>query len=115
MTRYLLLIHDDDRALAAMGDEERTSYLAGYGALYADMRAAGHAVDGDGLAPATDAVVVRRRDGRVLRTDGPYAETKEQVGGYFLVDCDLETAVAYAARIPAASTGTIEVRAVGTE
>jgi hypothetical protein len=77
------------------------------------MQAAGHGLDGDGLHDAASATVVRSREGRVLRSDGPYSETKEQLGGYFVVECDLETAVGYAGRIPAATSGTIEVRRIG--
>jgi hypothetical protein len=112
MTRYLLLIHGDESSWDAVPDEEKHAQYAEYGRLSDDMRAAGHYVEADELAAADSATLVRVRDGEVLRTDGPFAETREQLGGYFLVDCDLEQAVAYAARIPAAQGGTVEVRAV---
>jgi len=68
---------------------------------------------GDGLQPTTTATTVRVRDGKMLTTDGPFAETREQLGGYYLVEAkDLDTALGLAARIPGAKTGSIEVRPV---
>jgi hypothetical protein len=114
MDRYMLLIHSDEDAWGRMTEEERAGHMAAYGALWGSMRDAGHAVEGDELSRAGTATLVRVRDGETLTSDGPFAETKEQLGGYFLLECDLETAVGYAARIPSAATGTIEVRRVGT-
>jgi hypothetical protein len=113
MARYLLLIHDDESVWESLGEEDRETRMAVYGQLYEDMAAAGHAVDGDGLANSSAATTVRHDGDAVVRTDGPFAETKEQLAGYYIVDCDLEQAVAYAARIPASEQGGIEVRAVG--
>jgi hypothetical protein len=109
----MVLIHDDEAVWAGLSDEERGRHLAAYGALYQEMAAAGHAVEGDGLAPARTATIVRRREGRVLTSDGPFTETKEQLGGFFLLECDLDTAVAYAGKLPSADTATIEIRPVG--
>jgi hypothetical protein len=76
------------------------------------MEERGHYVAGDEIGPAASAKLLQVRSGRTVVTDGPLAETKEQFGGYFLVDCDLGTALSYAAKIPAAEGGTIEVRPV---
>jgi hypothetical protein len=112
MSRFILLIHGDESTWDSFTDEEKHAQYAEYGALSDEMRANGHYVQADELGSAAAATVVRVRDGQTLRTDGPFAETKEQLGGYFLVDCDLDTALAYAARIPAAKGGSIEVRPV---
>jgi hypothetical protein len=112
MTRYLLLIHSDEASWDEVPDDVKHARYAEYGRLAEDLRAAGHYVEADELAPADSASLVRVRDGEVLRTEGPFAETREQLGGYYLVECGLEEAIAYAARIPAANDGTIEVRAV---
>ncbi len=108
--KYILLIHGDEGRWDELPDAERTAQYARYGALNQEMVDGGHHVAGDELAPAAAGKLVRVRDGRTSVTDGPFAETKEQLGGYFVVDCDLETALAYAAKIPAAEGGTIEVR-----
>lgn len=76
------------------------------------MQEQGHLIEGDELHRAADAKVVRVREGSVEVIDGPFTETNEQLGGYFLVDCDLESALEYAAAIPGARTGTVEVRPV---
>ena len=87
--------------------------MAAYGALNQSVMAAGQFVSGDALQPVSMATSVRVRDGKVLRTEGPFAETKEQLAGYYLLECkDLDEAIAIAARIPHASVGTIEVRPV---
>ena len=110
--RYILLIHGSEDGWDQLSDEERHAQYERYGALQAEMEQNGHHVAGDELDRATTARLVRVRDGETSVTDGPFAETKEQLGGYFIVECDLETALAYAARIPAAEGGTIEVRPI---
>jgi hypothetical protein len=110
--RYLLLIHGNEDAWDHLSDAEREAQYARYGKLQSQMEEHGHYVAGDEIGPATSAKVLRIRDGETVVTDGPYAETKEQFGGYFVVDCDLETALAYAAEIPAAEGGTIEIRPI---
>jgi hypothetical protein len=78
-----------------------------------ELRAKGEMVGGDELAPTTTATTVRVSDGERLVTDGPFAETKEQLGGYFLVDVeDLDRAIEIAARIPAARLGSVEIRPI---
>ena len=110
--RYLLLIHADEQAWETSSPEGREAMYAEYGKLFAEMEERGHMRGGDELAGAASAKIVRVSDGEVSVTDGPYAETREQLGGYFLVECDLETALDYASRIPSTAHGTIEVRAI---
>ena len=84
-----------------------------YGKLTEDLKKSGQLRAGDALQPTTTATTVRVRDGKRLTTDGPFAETKEQLGGYYLVEAkDLDEAIAIAARIPGARHGSIEVRPV---
>jgi hypothetical protein len=110
--RYILLIHGDESTWDTMSHAERDAQYERYGKLQREMEEHGHYVAGDEIGPAGSAKVLRVRDGEPVVTDGPFAETKEQFGGYFVVDCDLETALAYAAKIPAAEGGAIEVRSI---
>lgn len=110
---YLALIYADESAWEAIPDEERSAVYDRYRAFAEQARAAGVLVDGDELAPARDATTVRTRDGQVLVVDGPYAEVRESLGGFFLLDCaDFDEAVEWAARIPGAEHGAVEVRPV---
>jgi hypothetical protein len=109
---YILLIHGDESAWDAMSETERAAQYERYAKLQREMEEHGHYVASDEIAPAGSAKVLRIRDGETLVTDGPFAETKEQFGGYFVVDCDLETALAYAGKVPAAEGGSIEVRPI---
>jgi hypothetical protein len=108
--RYMLLIHGNESGWDTLSNADRTAQYERYGALQREMEERGHHVAGDELASATSAKLVRVREGETTVSDGPLADTEEQFGGYFLVDCDLEAALAYAAKIPAAEGGTIEVR-----
>ena len=111
--QYLLLIYRNDAEYAALGAAERKQLNAEYGAFTQTIVQSGHFKAGDGLQPTTTATTVRVRDGKMLTTDGPFAETREQLGGYYLVEAkDRDTAVSIAARIPGARTGSIEVRPV---
>ena len=111
--RYLLLICTDEEAIEAQSAEETTSMLAGYVAFGEEMGRRGVLRSGERLRPTTDATTVRVRAGELLVADGPFAETKEQVGGFYLVDCkDLDEAIEIAAKIPAAAHGSIEVRPI---
>ena len=110
--RYLLLIHSDEEAWETASPEGRQAMYAEYGKLSAEMEERRHLLGGDELAGSASAKIVRLDDGAVSVVDGPYAETREQLGGYFLVECDLETALDYAARIPSIAHGTFEVRAI---
>jgi hypothetical protein len=86
---------------------------AEYGTFTQSIIQSGHFKAGDGLQPSTTATTVRVREGKVLTTDGPFAETREQLGGYYLVEAkDLDAAIAIAARIPGARNGSVEVRPI---
>jgi hypothetical protein len=96
-----------------MNAAERQKVTAEYGAFTQSIIQSGHFKAGDGLQPSTTATTVRVRDGKTLTTDGPFAETREQLGGYYLVEAkDLDAALAIAARIPGAKDGSIEVRPI---
>ena len=111
--RYVLMICDDEAALLARRPEENAEFLGEYGAFGEEMTARGVLRDGNRLRPTNDATTVRVRDGEVLTADGPFAETKEQIGGYYVVDCkDLDEAIEVASKIPSARIGTIEVRPI---
>lgn len=111
--QYLALIYAEDGAWESLQDDEREAVYERYTAFAHDARAAGVMIRGDELAPTVSATTVRVRDGQVAVTDGPYAEVKEALGGYFLLECgSLDEAVGWAARIPAAEHGAVEVRAV---
>jgi hypothetical protein len=111
--QYLLLIYRNEAELVKMDATARQAMTAEYGAFTQSIIQSGHFKAGDGLQPTTTATTVRVREGKTLTTDGPFAETREQLGGYYLVEAkDLDTALAVAARIPGAKTGSIEVRPV---
>jgi hypothetical protein len=111
--QYLLLIYRNEAEIGKMGPAERKQVTADYGAFTQSIVQSGHFKAGDGLQPTTTATTVRVRDGKMLTTDGPFAETREQLGGYYLVEAkDLDTALGIAARIPCARSGSIEVRPV---
>ena len=111
--KYMLLIYDDPNAWASMTEEETNAIMGEYWAYSEEVAAAGVMVGGDALQPTTTATTVRVRDGQTLSTDGPFAETKEQLGGFYLVDvANLDEALAWAAKIPSARIGSIEVRPV---
>jgi hypothetical protein len=110
--RYLLLIHGDEAIWTNATDADRAAMYAAYGKLAREMEEHGHLRGSDELSSAATSKIVRVRDGETLVADGPFAETKEQMGGYFVVECDLATALGYAARIPDAELGAVEVRPV---
>lgn len=111
--RYLMMICADESAVAALSPEEGAAMMGEYAAFGEEMGRRGVLGGGDRLRPSTDATTVRVRDGEVLTSDGPFAETKEQVGGYYSVDCkDLDEAIEIAAKIPGARVGSIEVRPI---
>jgi len=111
--QFMALIYADEGAWDTLTDEERQAVYARYQSLAEDARAAGVMQGGDELASTRDATTVRVREGQTLVVDGPYAETKETLGGYFLLDCaSIDAAVDWAARIPAAEHGAVEVRPV---
>jgi hypothetical protein len=111
--QYLLLIYEDEETFAAMSETERNDVLGGYFQLTDDLKSAGVLLGGEALVGVRDARTVRTRGGKTTVTDGPFAETKEQLGGFYLIDVPtIEDAQRWAERIPASRTGSIEVRAV---
>jgi hypothetical protein len=111
--RYLLTIYADESARADVSPEEAQAQMAVWQSFTEDAQEKGVFVGGEGLQPTSTATTVRVRDGERMVTDGPFAETKEQLGGFYLLDCeDLDAAIDWAARIPAAPYGSIEVRPV---
>jgi len=109
--KYMLLIYHDEQSWNAVSETERQQIYLEYRQLRAELQSRGQFVTGSQLQPVTTATAVRVRDGKELVTDGPFAETHEQLGGYFLIEADnLDDATSIAARIPSARTGTIEVR-----
>ncbi len=111
--QYMLLINTSEDAWTTLTDEQRGELYAAYGAFTEEIRTKGVMVAGDQLAPSTAATTVRVRDGETLVTDGPFAETKEQLGGYYLIEAEsLDEAIEWAAKIPGAKLGVIEVRPV---
>ncbi|WHZ12537.1 MAG: PhnB protein [Burkholderiaceae bacterium] len=110
---YMLLIHVDPAGLAALREAERGAALAAYGAYTEALTQAGVMRAGNRLRPADTATTVKMRDGRTEVLNGPFIETREQLGGYYLIDVpDLDAALSWAARCPAASHGAVEVRPV---
>lgn len=105
--KYLLLINVDEKAEAAKSQEEMGKVFAAYGQYTEELQAAGHMLHGEALQPtSTTTTTVRVRDGNTLTTDGPYAETKEQLGGFYLIEAnDLDEAIKWAAKIPHAADG----------
>jgi hypothetical protein len=111
--RYLLLIYGNEQALAQMSEAEGGEQYQAYDTFTKDIVDRGLFQSGEALQPTSTATTVRVRNDETLTTDGPFAETKEQLGGYYLVDCkDLDHAIETAARIPGARNGSIEVRPV---
>jgi len=111
--QYLLLIYQNEADLVRASAEGRKAMTGDYGVYTQSIIQSGHYKGGEGLQPTTTATTVRVRDGKTMTTDGPFAETREQLAGYYLVDAkDLDTAIGLAARIPGAKTGSIEVRPI---
>jgi hypothetical protein len=109
--QYLLLIYDQEDRFSNLSEAAMGGELSGYKAFGVEFAKAIKA--GDALQPTSTATTVRVREGKRLSTDGPFAETKEQLGGYYLVEAeDLDQAIAMAAKIPAALHGSIEVRPI---
>jgi hypothetical protein len=111
--QYMCLIYDDEKIWQGMSEDDRNAAFGEYGAFTQSIQESGNMVAGDALQPTSTATTVRVRDGETLMTDGPFAETKEQLGGYYLINAkDADEALAIAARIPSAKYGSIEVRPV---
>jgi hypothetical protein len=112
--KYMLLVYEKEAEWQKLPQAEQEKAFGAYMALSAELKAKGKHLAGHPLAPTASATTVRVRDSKVLSTDGPFAETREQLGGYYLIEADdLDEALAYAARVPAAYMGgSVEVRPV---
>ncbi len=111
--KYMLLIYGNEKSGIAYGTPEFDAYLGEYRSFTEDVRRGGQFISGEALNPVSTATSVRVRKGKTESMDGPFAETKEQLGGFYILDCkDLDEAIAFAAKIPDARTGTVEVRPV---
>ena len=109
--KYMLLIYHDEQSWEGITEAERQQVYSEYQNLRGELESRGQWVSGSELQPVTTATTVRVRDGKELITDGPFAETHEQLGGYFLIEAsNLDEATSIAARIPSAKTGTVEIR-----
>ena len=113
--KYLCLIYDDEKLWSSMPKADAETMMGEYFAFTEAVKQSGHYVGGNALQPTSTATCVRVRQGKTTTTDGPFAETKEQLGGYYLVEArDLNDAIQVAARIPGAKMGTVEVRPIQT-
>jgi hypothetical protein len=111
--KYLCLIYDDEQRMAAMAKTEADAFHGEYFAFTEGIRQNGQWLGGNALQPVHTATTVRVRNGKMSTTDGPFAETKEQLGGYYLIEArDLNDAIQVASRIPSARVGSIEVRPI---
>jgi hypothetical protein len=111
--KYLCLIYENEKGWEQMPKEQADAVMGEYFAFTDGIRRSGQYVAGDALHPTHTATTVRVRDGKTLTTDGPFAETKEQLGGYYLIDAkDLDEAIQVASKIPSARWGSIEIRPV---
>jgi hypothetical protein len=111
--KYLCLIYDKESRWTTMSKDEADGVMKEYFDFTDDIRKSGHMLGGDSLLPTSSATTVRVRNGKLGTTDGPFAETKEQLGGFYMIEAkDLNEAIQIAARIPAARTGSVEVRPI---
>ena len=111
--KYLCLIYDEEKKMGEMSKSEGDAFMGEYFAFTEGIRKSGHYVAGEALQPVSTATTVRVRNGKVSTTDGPFAETKEQLGGFYMIEArDLNDAIQVASKIPSARLGSIEVRPV---
>ena len=111
--KFMALIYADEDVWETFSDADREAAYAQYGTFANEAGAAGVLAGGEELAPTRDATTVRVRNDETLVTDGPYAEVKEALGGFFVLECaSLDEAVEHAAKIPGAEHGSVEVRPV---
>ena len=111
--KYMFLIYTEESSELQMTPAEREAMYGEYFAFTNSARAQGVYVDGDELKPTTTATTLRLQNGQLLPTDGPFAETKEQLGGFYILECqDMDDAVTWAAKLPSARYGSIEVRPI---
>jgi hypothetical protein len=111
--QYMLLIYSNESGMQSATKAEGEQMMAAYGAYYEALQKAGVIVGANRLKPSSAATTVRIADGKTRVLDGPYAETKEQLGGYYMIDVpDLDAALSWAARCPGAGHGVVEVRPI---
>jgi hypothetical protein len=111
--RYLCLIYDSEAELEAMPRDVAEAFMGEYLGFSDDIKGSGHFVAGEALQPVATATTIRVRNGKLSATDGPFAETREQLGGFYLIEArDLNEAIAVASRIPSARIGSIEIRPI---
>jgi hypothetical protein len=111
--KYMLLIYGSEKSGPTYGTPEFDAYLGEYQSFTDSVKGSGKYIGGEALNPVSTATSVRVRKGKTESMDGPFAETKGQLGGFYILDCkDLDEAIAFAAKIPDARTGTVEVRPV---
>ncbi len=111
--KYLCLIYDEEKKIAAMSKSDSDAFMGEYFAFTDAIKKSGHYIGGEALQPVQTATTVRVRNGKVSTTDGPFAETKEQLGGFYFINArDLNDAIQVASKIPSARTGSIEVRPI---
>ena len=111
--KYLCLIYDDEKVLGKMAKAELDALMGEYFAFTEGIKKSGHYISGEALQPVQTATTVRVRNGKTSTTDGPFAETKEQLGGFYMIEArDLNEAIQVAAKIPPAEVGCIEVRPI---
>lgn len=111
--QYILLIYVNEASAKALSPDESRKMFNEYATFTGAIKQSGHLRAGEPLEPISTATTVRVREGKVMRTDGPFAETREQLGGFYIVEAkDLDEAVGLAARIPGAKWGSIEVRPI---
>jgi hypothetical protein len=111
--KYLCLIYDEERKMGEMSKTESDAFMGEYFSFTEGIRKSGHYVSGEALQPVQTATTVRVRNGKMSTTDGPFAETKEQLGGFYLINArDLNDAIQVASKIPSARIGSVEVRPI---
>jgi len=111
--KYLCLIYSDESQWQKMSGADAASMMKEYGAFTESIKTSGQYLGGNQLAPTSAGTTVRIRNGKLATTDGPFAETKEQLGGYYLIEAkDLNEAIQVGSRIPGAKVGSIEVRPI---
>jgi hypothetical protein len=111
--KYLCLIYDEEKKMHTMPKTEADAFMGEYFAFTDGIKKSGHFLGGEALQPVHKATTVRIRNGKVSTTDGPFAETKEQLGGFYLINAaDLNDAIHVASKIPSARVGSIEVRPI---
>lgn len=111
--KYLCLIYSEEKTMSTMSKSDGDAIMSEYNAFTDGIEKAGHPIAGEGLQPVHTATTVQLRNGKVSTTDGPFAETKEQLGGFYLINArDLNEAIQVASKIPGARSGSVEVRPV---